>query len=157
MNFDGQARLLENLRLLKNEIERIGNGLPLIVPVFTKCAQNLHEMEACYDHWKRMSGHCVIAGPSDFAGQIASVAAADMTPPKRTGCRRINTRMTILSDGAIVSCEQDVCGVRVLGRVGQQTIKDIWQTQFAPLREAHACGKWNDQTLCRSCSEWHRP
>jgi len=64
-------------------------------------------------------GTAVIQGPSNFAGQIPSIAVADMTPPNRKACARIESRMTILSDGRIVSCEQDVMGVIRLDKLGE--------------------------------------
>ena len=53
---------------------------------------NLAEMEIWYDQWLKALGSAVIIGPSDFAGQITSVGLADMQPPKRSACRRLESR-----------------------------------------------------------------
>ena len=76
-------------------------------------------MEAWYDQWLRAVGSAVIVGPSDFAGQIPDHAVADMAPPLRRPCARLESRMTILSDGRIVTCEQDVLGRQTLGSLGE--------------------------------------
>jgi radical SAM protein with 4Fe4S-binding SPASM domain len=129
----------------------------LIVPTFMKCRENLEEMEIWYDHWIRVLGHAVIAGPSDFAGQIADCAVADMSPPRRRACGRLKNRMTILSDGTVASCEQDVLGRQATGNVLREPLSEIWRNGFAAIRDDHACGRFGARPLCGACREWHRP
>ncbi|MGE5611961.1 MAG: SPASM domain-containing protein, partial [Bacillota bacterium] len=132
-------------------------GTPILVPTFLKCRGNLQEMEDWYDRWLRAAGMAVLIGPSDYAGQIPDQAAADMSPPRRCACRRLASRLTILSDGQVVSCEQDVLGKQVLGQLGSQTVREIYQEHLAGLRKDHWAGKWDAHPLCRSCREWDRP
>ena len=157
METDGFTRAMENIRLLELEVKRLGMGTPLIVPIFTKTAVNLAEMELCYDYWIRRLGHAVIAGPSDYAGQIPDSAVADMAPPKRRPCGRLGSRMTILSDGRIVSCEQDVLGKQTMGMLGDLPLREIWQNRFGELRACHEKSDWATKPLCGGCREWHRP
>jgi radical SAM protein with 4Fe4S-binding SPASM domain len=131
--------------------------LPLLVPTFVKCRDNLAEMEAWYDYWLNRVSAAVIAGPSDFAGLIEDVGVADMSPPLRVGCRRLASRITVLSDGRVVSCEQDVHGRQAMGVVGEQSIEEIWHGRMEQLRGQHACGRWESSPVCAKCREWHRP
>lgn len=156
MEVDGFVRVMDNIRFLEAAVKRTNRGTPLIAPVFTKTAGNLAEMEVWYDYWIRRLGHAVITGPSDFAGQIPDTAVADMAPPGRRACARLVNRMTILSDGRVVSCEQDVLGKQTMGIVGQTPIKEIWQTRFAALRACHGKAEWGTKPLCGGCREWHR-
>ena len=78
---------------------RIGRNVPILVPTFVKCRQNLVEMEAWYDQWLQAVGCAVLRGPSDFAGQIPDIGVADMSPPRRKPCVRIASRMTIYRTG----------------------------------------------------------
>ena len=153
----GVARTLGSSPSLIDISQRRGEGVPLIVPVFTKCAANLGEMEACYDHWLRTLGHCVVTGPSTFGGLIPDTAAADMAPPKRRPCARLWSRMTILSNGQVASCEQDVLGQQILGNVGNELISDIWKTRQSKMRDAHEKNDLSKCELCVKCREWHRP
>ncbi len=60
MGVDGYARVLENIRIFLAERQQRNRGLPLLVPIFVKCRENLGEMEAWYDQWlriPRMRGH----------------------------------------------------------------------------------------------------
>jgi MoaA/NifB/PqqE/SkfB family radical SAM enzyme len=157
MGVDGFAKVMENIRLLEQEVRRVGRGTPLIAPIFTKTAINLAEMDVWYDYWLRRLGHAVIVGPSNLAGQIPDSAVADMAPPRRRACGRLASRMTILSDDTIVSCEEDVLGKQAMGVIGQTPIQEIWKNRFAALRRCHEKSEWNEQPLCAGCREWHRP
>jgi MoaA/NifB/PqqE/SkfB family radical SAM enzyme len=173
MGIDGYERVIENLRIFI-----AARGLaatPILVPVFMKCRENLGEMEAWYDHWLRALGNAVIDGPSDYAGQIADSAAADMTPPKRRACARLSSRISVLSDGTIVACEQDMMAKSRLGTIGEITvpvpvisdeitgtgtiisIASVWNGKMKLLRSDHQCGQWERHSLCANCREWHRP
>jgi hypothetical protein len=156
MGVDGFSLALENVRLLEQEVKRAGRGTPLIAMLFTKTAVNLAEMELWYDYWIRRLGHAVIVGPSDFAGQIPDLALADMASPVRRPCARLSSRMTVLCDGTIVSCEQDVFGKQPMGILGEMPIQEIWQQSFGALRQCHAKANWSANPLCGKCREWHR-
>jgi hypothetical protein len=156
MGVDGFSRVYHNLGQLEEQIRTANMGTPLICPIFTKTAANLAEMELWYDYWVQRLGHAVIVGPSDFAGQIPDLAVADMASPNRRPCARLANRMTVLSSGQIVSCEQDILGNQSVGMIGEMPIQEIWQKRFAPLRKDHQSGEWNTQPLCGKCREWHR-
>ena len=156
MGVDGFSRVLQNMTLLEQMIKANGTGTPLIAPIFTKTAGNLAEMEVWYDYWVRRCGHAVIAGPSDFAGQMPDLAVADMASPVRRPCFRLSSRLSILSNGQIVSCEQDVLGKQVMGSTGETPIQEIWQNSFAKLRQCHQSADWASKPLCGKCREWHR-
>jgi hypothetical protein len=157
MGIDGYARVLENIRTFLLERQARRRGVPLIVPVFTKCAANLAEMEPWYDQWLRALGSAVITGPSTCGGIIPDVGVADMAPSRRRPCARLASRMTVLSDGRIVSCEQDVTGRQVMGQVGVDSIAQAWRERFAALRHEDQHGQFTDRPVCAGCKEWHRP
>lgn len=157
MGTDGLVRAVENIRRLVAVRHARAAGTPLVVPIFTKCAANLAEMEQWYDQWLRALGSAVIAGPTNFAGAIPDLAVADMSPPRRTPCRRIGSRMTVLSDGTIASCEQDVLARQKCGDAGRQPLADIWQRGMNSVREAHLRLNFAAHAVCAGCREWHRP
>nr|MBA3273770.1 SPASM domain-containing protein [Chthoniobacterales bacterium] len=110
-----------------------------------------------YDQWLRALGTAVITAPSTFAGAIPDTGVADMSPPKRRPCNRLASRLTVLSDGSIVLCEQDVTGKQTLGTIGRDKIENIWRDRFAPARKNHARGDYAQHALCAACTDWHRP
>jgi len=149
--------VIENIRRFVAERQARGSGVPILVPVFTKCRENLGEMEAWYDQWLRSLGSAVVRGPSDFAGQISDAGPADMAPTARKPCARLASRLTILSDGAVVACEQDVLGAAPLGHLQSGSLRDVWQQNFDRLRADHRAGCFDKHPLCARCREWHRP
>jgi MoaA/NifB/PqqE/SkfB family radical SAM enzyme len=157
MGVDGYASALENVRLLLAARTARRRGVPLLVPVFTKCHTNLGEAEAWRAHWLRAVGSAVLRSPGNYGGLAQAAPTTDGAPPRRVACARLTSRMTVLSDGRVVSCEEDVHGRQVLGEVGTQSIKDIWRQRFGPLRDDHRAGNWSRHPLCASCSQWHRP
>lgn len=157
MNIDGYRRAMENLQRLVAARAAEGNGTPLVIPLFTKCRENLAEMEPWYDQWLRAVGSAAILGPTTFGGMIPDVSAADMTPPRRVACRRLGNRLMVLSDGSYATCEQDVLGAQAIGKVGQDALSHVWQTKFEAVRNCHRDGRWSELPLCKTCKEWHRP
>lgn len=157
MGVDRLDDVIENVRTLVKLRAAFRRGIPLIVPTFTKCPQNLSEMEAWYDQWLRAVGCAVIVGPSNYAGQIPDTSVADMSPPKRRACARLSSRMTILSDGTFVQCEQDMLGKSAIGNLASDTVASVWQKRMSPIRMDHAGGRWSKYSICNSCTEWHRP
>jgi hypothetical protein len=157
MGVDRYAAALENIRTFVAERARRGRGVPILVPTFTKCRENLGEMEAWYDQWLRAVGSAVIFGPGDFAGQVPDVSVADMSPPRRKPCSRLWSRMVVHSDGNVVACEPDFAGRKVLGNVDEMTLQEIWKSRLAPLRAGHRSGDFAGHPLCGGCREWHRP
>ncbi|HVT90341.1 MAG TPA: SPASM domain-containing protein [Tepidisphaeraceae bacterium] len=155
MGVDQFMQAINNIQYLQMRRQQRGLGVPILSPLFAKCKQNLAEMEAWYDQWLRALGAAVIVGPTDFAGLIPDSSLADMSPPQRKPCNRINSRMTILSDGNVVSCEQDVTARQVMGHVSSNALSDIWQSEFDKLRIAHKSGCHG--AVCSACREWHRP
>jgi hypothetical protein len=156
MGCDGLGEAMENLKALLSARASGGRSTPLVVPTFVKCQDNLAEMEAWYDHWLKTLGCAAIVGPSDFGGLIPDMAVADMSPPRRTSCRRLASGLTILCDGTIVPCEEDVVGRQAIGRALSRPISEHWKA-IQQLRADHACGRWDGHAACRSCRQWHRP
>lgn len=155
MGVAGYERVLESIAAFFSA--RSPARVPILVPTFMKCRENLAEMEAWYDQWLRAAGCAVIRGPSDCGGQLPDVAAADMSPAQRGPCARLSSRLTILCDGRVVSCEEDFLGTQCLGQLGTHSLKAIWQNRFAALRADHRNGNWSKHPLCARCREWNRP
>lgn len=156
MGADRFLDVIENMRRFVSRRQSRARAVPLLAPLFNKTQQNLGEMEMWYDQWLQALGAAVIVGPSTYGGLIPEVAVADMSPPRRKPCARLWSRMTILSNGKVVSCEQDVTGRQVVGDVTEGAIREIWRDRFSPLRSAHRAESWSSQPICVGCREWHR-
>jgi radical SAM protein with 4Fe4S-binding SPASM domain len=114
-------------------------------------------MEAWYDAWLRGVGTAVVAAPGTSGGMIDDVSVGDMSPPARVPCRRIASRLTILCDGSVVSCEEDLAARRPMGHALRDGVAAVWQSAFGRLRTLHADRRWGECETCAGCREWHRP
>jgi len=157
MGADAMTQVIANIQRLASARATAGRSVPIIAPTFVKSTLNLAELEGWYDQWLRAVGTAVIVAPTTFGGLIADVSVGDMSPPARVPCRRLGSRMTILSDGRVVRCEEDAAGTSSMGRIGEQTIEEIWQGAFQRLRVLHASNQWQTCGDCARCREWHRP
>jgi len=157
MGVDGYREALSNIEIFVRERAAGQRSTPLLAPLFVKCTANLGEMEQWYDQWLRAVGSAVIIGPGDFGGLVPEIAVADMAPPRRRACARLTSRVTVLSDGRIVSCEQDVLGRQAVGRIGEDRLADVWREGFGALRDVHRRQAWTEKPMCAGCREWHRP
>jgi spore coat polysaccharide biosynthesis protein SpsF (cytidylyltransferase family) len=126
---------------------------PLVIPSFVKARQTLQEMEAFYDRWIRRVGMAVIRGYSHCAGQREDYRVTSTTPPVRKSCQRINSRLLVLSNGCVTTCDQDYRGQQSIGDLRAASLAEIWAGES--LR--HIRADWNSAPLCPSCDEWHRP
>ncbi len=158
MGADALPELLANMQRFLTA--RARSALPLLVPCFVKTSLNAAEMEPWYDHWLKLVGSAVIEGATDYAGQIKDVSVARMDPSTRVPCRRLTSRMQVLSDGTAAPCELDVHALTNAGNVLRDGLAHAWHDGLAPLRETHRQGRYSlnvTNSLCSNCKEWHRP
>ncbi|MCB9854471.1 MAG: SPASM domain-containing protein [Phycisphaerales bacterium] len=127
---------------------------PLLVPSLTKSFETLDDMEPFVDHWLRRLGAYVIRGASHFANQRPDLAVTSMSPPRREPCRRMFSRMMILADGSVTTCDQDFAAKQKIGTLGDASISDLWNhPQVNAIRNSQI----GECALCPNCEEWHRP
>ena len=110
------------------------------------------------------SMYAKIMGIDALAQVLNNIAAllkarlSNMIPTRRRAFRRFQSRLSVLCDGTVVACEQDIAGRRPIGRLGEQPLSEIWCDAMKPVRDSHARGEWTaEHPLCGSCAEWNRP
>lgn len=127
---------------------------PMIVPSMVKSKETLGEMEAFYDGWVERHGVALLTGYSHRAGQLADRSVVNMAPPRRVACRRTFTRLMVLADGRVTTCDQDFAGRQIIGDLRHDSLQAIWQGE-ALMRIRR--DDLSQTALCRACDEWHRP
>ncbi len=151
---------LINGRNKRNNDASAQRGVPWIVPRLVKTRQTLGDMESFFDRWTHYLGHAVIepaaCGRGDGVDLSPAASPVCMAPPRRSACRQVERRMTVLSDGVVARCDQDWVGVGCAGDAKVATLAEIWSSMNA-LRDTHRQGQWGDDAVCGGCVEWHRP
>ncbi|MCA9255243.1 MAG: radical SAM protein [Phycisphaerales bacterium] len=127
---------------------------PLLVPSFVKAHEKLLELEPFVDTWQGKLGAYSVRGASHFAGQRPDRAVTSMSPPRRDACRRLFSRILVLADGTVTTCDQDFAAKQAIGSILDQSFETLWRGEaLAAIRgnELNRCA------LCPKCDEWHRP
>lgn len=152
-------RVLARINRLTERRESAGLATPILLPSFTKCKENVHELDEFHDGWLRRVGAVAIHGFSHYSGRLEDRSVMRMTPPRRIPCRRLWKRCVVLADGRVTLCDQDAFGTHIVGRLPGTPLGDIWKSaSLHDARERHtSLGQCGLPILCRSCDEWHRP
>jgi Iron-sulfur cluster-binding domain len=126
----------------------------MIVPSMIKAMETLNDLEPFVDEWQRKIGAYVVRGASHYAKQRQSRAVTSMSPPKREACRRVFSRMLVLADGCVTTCDQDYQAKQAIGSLRNASIAELWKHDRL---EAIRSLRHSDCALCPACDEWHRP
>lgn len=154
---DHYDRVLENIERLMHVQRERQCSRPLIVAELMKTPETLDDMESFYDRWLLKAGSAVIAGPSRYAGMWPADEVVNMAPPTRFACARVFHRAAVLADGRLCICDQDFKGEHAVGRIGESSLQDLWQSDaLNEVRQNHLAGRYQGM-ICAACSEWHRP
>lgn len=153
---DGFARVIANMdRVQALRRERI-SPQPLLLPSLTRCAKTLPELEAFYDRWVGLVGGAVIHGHSERCGTMASDPLPQLVPPVRRPCRRVGDQLTLLANGVVASCDQDVAAVAPLGKWDVQDPLSIWRSAaHEAFRVSHSKLEFDRLPACAHCRAWY--
>ncbi|MDX2199267.1 MAG: SPASM domain-containing protein [Phycisphaerae bacterium] len=164
--------VLANIERIEQQRRDTRNPRPVLVPTFTRCAANAHEMDAFYDHWIQRVGSAVIRGYNEFAGALPADTLLHAASPVRRSCGRLWSRMTLLADGRAVRCEQDFQGASAIGDWRSSSLTDLWRgAAMSELRGVHrsldvlsngapltqSTRPLATLSMCNACREWFRP
>lgn len=84
-------------------------------------------------------------------GAVERAAGLDKSHYSRQYCEYPFTSLTILADGAVVPCTQDLNGRWVLGNARETSLEAIWNGDKArELRRRHVCGDFEEDFMCHS-------
>jgi radical SAM protein with 4Fe4S-binding SPASM domain len=92
---------------------------------------------------------------NDFYGQIEDKSVINVVPLKRFPWKQLQSRITILWNGDVVTCRQDFDGKYVLGNLKNQSFENILAYEkLEEIWKAQKNGKYNELHLCKNCNEW---
>ncbi len=91
----------------------------------------------------------------NWAGSTDGGAGLDTS--RYAPCTFLWYSLTVLWDGRVMPCPQDMQGHLALGSVANETIASIWDgASLVRLREKMARGEWRDLVPCRTCDRIFR-
>ncbi len=111
-------------------------------------------LDKYYDFWENTSIPIILQKQNTYLGRIEDRRYSDLSPVKRTPCWHLQRDLYVLSDGTVAFCKQDIDGVNSHGKIGSDSLKEIWQRQgdfFIKDYGGNLCTKPD----CSLCDEWY--
>ena len=141
--------------LRMQELIQINNYNTKLVVSFIEQKQNSHEIKDFYNFWKNEIGvqDVVIRRLHTNAG--VNLDLGHQKGSKRKPCLYPWERIILNAKGKLGFCPTDWFGQAVICDYKENTIKDIWNSDFYKiLRNQHKCNDFKDNLFCKGCPDW---
>jgi spiro-SPASM protein len=123
-------------------------------------------IEQFYRSWKEVSPRggteIIIQKYDNFCGFLPDLRASDLSPVKRCPCWHLIRDMSILIDGRVPRCREDIAACReggdlsILGNVFTEPLELIWSRGEGPYREQCGPGGTPEyKGICADCDEYY--
>lgn len=133
--------------------ERLTGLFPGAVwPQMVRMKGNEIELETFYRFWKQKYGQVIIQKHDHFCRSIADQRVADLSPLVRGPCWHLKRDMTILIDGTVPLCREDLYATQACGNAFRDELPDIWKKN-GPGYEQHV--KCIYEGMCGACDEYY--
>jgi MoaA/NifB/PqqE/SkfB family radical SAM enzyme len=147
------------LRLLA--LARGAGSSTRIVVSFVEQPQNTHEVGDFERFWRDQGvDEVVVRRLHSAAGAVVSIASLLRAQPsgvERYPCLYPWERVLLNPRGELAFCPQDWVHGSVLADYRTTSIVELWRgEQYARLREAHLCGRFDDHRFCGDCPDWQQ-
>ncbi len=147
---DHFSKVLANVEGLK---KALGGGDSLYVQVM-KINETEKFLDAYYDFWEKIGVPVILQKQNTFLGRIEDRRYSDLSPVERIPCWHLQRDLSILSDGTVAFCKQDVDGERGRGSAATGSLSEIWKVSRESFVNDYR-GKLAQSPDCASCDEWY--
>jgi spiro-SPASM protein len=145
----GESLLREALSF----VERISALFPgTLWPQMVRMNDNETELEAFYRFWKQKTGQVIIQKHDHFCGSIQDRRVADLSPLVRHPCWHLKRDMSILIDGSVPLCREDLYAARSYGNAFREDLSVIWAGAHAIYEQQTNCVY---EGMCGACDEYY--
>ena len=145
-------RVISNLENLISLRKRNSMNSPLIQTVFYEMPENSHEANMFRKEWKNRVDHarCVPYISQSYAQFNKSGASS--IPLRARPCTQIWERMTILWNGDVTICCEDVGGDYIFGNIDDSPMERLWNSdKLRSIRNLHKLKKFAEIKICKRC------
>jgi radical SAM protein with 4Fe4S-binding SPASM domain len=133
---------------LRNEFTVNG---PVIQTIFHTMPENEHEEANYLQYWRGRADHARLGGRISRSFSEHGKEIQDIEPREKS-CPYLWEMMTIFWNGDVSMCPQDVDGDRVLGNLGELSIKELWNhDQLQSIRMIHIEERFHEFPFCFRC------
>ncbi len=147
---EGSSRLLKEAVTF---VERAESRFPgRVWPQFLRMRDNEEELEGFYRLWNERLGRVIVQKHDHFCGTLRDMRVADLSPLVRHPCWHLKRDMSILMDGTVPLCREDMYGLIAAGNAFTEDLSAI-RERLRPVYESHCSG--NYEGLCSACDEYY--
>ncbi len=110
------------------------------------------DLESFYRAWKAKTANVIVQKYDSFHGFLPDLRASDLSPLERPVCWHLQRDISILLDGTVPLCREDLELSRPLGNVFTDSLDIIWKRGALAAKE-HIQGRYEGP--CRNCDEYY--
>ncbi len=115
--------------------------------------ENEEQLDSFYRYWKQQEGvEPIVQKYDSFCGVLPERKVTDLSPIKRFPCWHLKRDLSILIDGSVPMCREDLENRHTLGNIFEEDIETVWKRGAAYYRN-HIDREYPE--LCRSCDEYY--
>lgn len=114
---------------------------------------NEEQLDAFYRYWKQPADvHPIVQKYDSFCGVLPERKVTDLSPIHRFPCWHLKRDLTVLIDGSVPMCREDIKQQHLLGNLFEEDIAEVWE-RGAEYYKQHITEEYPE--LCRSCDEYY--
>jgi spiro-SPASM protein len=114
--------------------------------------ENEEALEGFFREWKKETEHLIIQKYDHFSHFLPDRRVTDLSPLQRFPCWHLKRDLSILIDGTVPLCREDVKNSYPLGNILKEPLATIWQRAE---KHYHDHIKENYSPLCKECDEYY--
>ena len=114
--------------------------------------ENEERLEDFYRAWKARTGKVIIQKYDHFSGLLPDRRVADLSPLKRFPCWHLKRDLSVLIDGRVPLCREDVNLRHPLGNLFEEELAEVW-ARGQQLYRDHLRQEY--PSLCAGCDEYY--
>ncbi|MFW5812117.1 MAG: spiro-SPASM protein [Alkalispirochaetaceae bacterium] len=116
----------------------------------TRLREYQETLEEFYAAWKE--DNPIIQKYNHYCGTLSDRRVTDLSPLRRFPCWRLQRDLTVLVDGRVPRCQEDLNGASHFGNLFEESLETVWN-RGAQLFESHNRGEYPD--ICGACDEYY--
>jgi radical SAM protein with 4Fe4S-binding SPASM domain len=147
-NYD---KVVQNVMQFLKLRRELGMNGPVVETIFYSMPENEHEVEQFMRFWQGKVDHVRLGGriSESFAGYGETQSPRNF---RQRTCTNLWERMTVFWNGDVTLCCQDVDGHWILGNLGSQSIRQVWNSDLLnTVKQIHRSGQFASFPFCYEC------
>ncbi len=110
------------------------------------------KLEQFFRNWKKKTENVIIQKYDNFTGLLEDKKVTDISPLKRFPCWHLKRDISVLINGDIPLCREDIHGKNILGNIFSSELDKIWE-KGEKIYKDHLKNDFSG--ICRECDEYY--